>query len=269
MRYSNWILFICISWNFISCQSNANHKEYSKLDINIDSLKVIMQTFHGSGLILRIKEDDCYACIDYELENLNRLPTYFKNRTILLTKFKNLRALGIILTKHKSCIPVINYQSAIPINQEKIGKPYYFLIDQNYYISKLHISSLEDSISTFTYYNDIERYLIKIDSQNHVPTFLKLDKSSSNLGNIELNSTHTITFTFENISNKSVIIENVIATCGCTSVDWEKSPIGPNDKASITITFRATSQGYFFKKIIFKLSGNSDIQVLSISGFVI
>jgi hypothetical protein len=274
-----YVLFsIFLTIILYSCQRNSKKIELPrnlnlvnlKFDaVILDSLKENIKSFNSSGLILRIHEYDCNTCIDFELENLNKLPANLKNKILLLTAFRNQRALKILLNAHKIGNPVINYLGEFPIPIENIGKPYYFLVDQKGNLSNFHISNIDDKLSILTYFEDVGKYILKTDTMTIIHKTFRLNKSLIDLGKIELNSTHKIEFVLENRYIKPLLIENVIATCGCTAVEWDRDPIKAFGKTIIRVNYNATVKGYFYKKILVLLSEDSGIQVLAIKGEVI
>lgn len=51
-------------------------------------------------------------------------------------------------------------------------------------------------------------------------------------------------FTFKNIADFPVSINNVISSCGCTSPVWPRKPVAPGERATISVTF-SNDQGPF------------------------
>lgn len=57
------------------------------------------------------------------------------------------------------------------------------------------------------------------------------------------------TFTFQNVSNDTLVVELVRTTCGCTAADWTQVPIPPRESGTIDVTYDAWKMGPFYKKI--------------------
>lgn len=266
------VLFCC--YFFLQHRQNKAYKtlKLSKIEIAdsvLDSIKIKLNLSLKAGVILRINEFDCNACVDFELDNLKILPENLKNRILLLSSFKNIRALNILLSRYNIQVPVINHFEQIPnILQENIGKPYYFTIDEYGYITNFHVSKIEDSNSTIAYFQNINEYIIN-SGLNEVNDNILFNKICYDLGNININTNHKVDFTLENLSHEVLIIENVTATCGCTSVNWERKPIRPGTKTKIEVDYHAYSKGFFYKKIMIIFSNGYGIRVLSIKGNVI
>ena len=78
-----------------------------------------------------------------------------------------------------------------------------------------------------------------------------------------------VTHDFEVVNNgqKPLIIENVEASCGCTTPEWTTQPVAPGAKTVIKVGFNASSQGLFRKSITINYNGDGT-KTLFISGDV-
>jgi hypothetical protein len=86
----------------------------------------------------------------------------------------------------------------------------------------------------------------------------------------EVNGKVTTVFEFVNTGNAPLIIQNVEATCGCTTPDWTKKPVMPGQKGSITAIYDpANRPGKFEKQInVFSNAANESLSILTIKGNV-
>jgi Protein of unknown function (DUF1573) len=75
-------------------------------------------------------------------------------------------------------------------------------------------------------------------------------------------------FTFRNLSNAPLIIDNVRADCSCTASDWDIEPIAPNAIGKITVEYDAKKKGYFKKRLTVWLHGQKQAEKLQIQGEV-
>ena len=75
-------------------------------------------------------------------------------------------------------------------------------------------------------------------------------------------------FTFKNISQDTILIDNVRTTCGCTAPDWDLEPIPPGENRDIRIVYDANKIGYFRKKIKVFFSHQRKGDVLYVEGEV-
>jgi Protein of unknown function (DUF1573) len=75
-------------------------------------------------------------------------------------------------------------------------------------------------------------------------------------------------FTFRNLSNAPLIIDNVRTDCSCTASDWDTEPIAPNAIGKITVEYDAKKKGYFKKRLTVWLHGQKQAEKLMIEGEV-
>ncbi len=77
-------------------------------------------------------------------------------------------------------------------------------------------------------------------------------------------------FVFTNLGKKPVIIENVTATCGCTTPSWSKAPVKPGEQGEITVVYNPRNRpGSFNKTIRVFMNASQAPQALRISGNVL
>lgn len=76
-------------------------------------------------------------------------------------------------------------------------------------------------------------------------------------------------YVFENVGNVPLIIDEALVSCPCTTIEFPKSPILPNEKDSIHVTFD-TNQKYYKQDRIIKLKANTKrVQKLNLRAFVV
>ncbi len=68
-------------------------------------------------------------------------------------------------------------------------------------------------------------------------------------------------FEIVNKGNTPLILDNVTASCGCTTPEWSKEPIAPGQTAKIKVGFNAASEGPFEKPITITYNGNNTKQI--------
>lgn len=85
------------------------------------------------------------------------------------------------------------------------------------------------------------------------------------------------TFTFTNTGNAPLVINDVQASCGCTTPEWTKSPVLPGKTGTIKTTYDPAGRPYPFDKtitvtsnattnptVVLHIKGNVDAKVLTI-----
>ncbi|MDR2652855.1 MAG: DUF1573 domain-containing protein [Prevotellaceae bacterium] len=80
------------------------------------------------------------------------------------------------------------------------------------------------------------------------------------------NLTHR--FEFTNTGDVPVTIQNVKASCGCTTPDWTKEPVAPGEKGFVDATYRV-AVGNFSKTLTVTSNGDPQTIILTISGSVV
>lgn len=56
-------------------------------------------------------------------------------------------------------------------------------------------------------------------------------------------------FTFKNVGNAPLVLQNVKASCGCTTPYWPKEPIMPGQESKISAKYNMAKAGNFAKTI--------------------
>ncbi len=80
---------------------------------------------------------------------------------------------------------------------------------------------------------------------------LSFDKVQHDFGKIEESAgPATCTFVFTNTGSVPLIINRVVASCGCTSPDWSKEPIVPGGKGFVKATYNPRNRPGKFNKSV-------------------
>lgn len=75
------------------------------------------------------------------------------------------------------------------------------------------------------------------------------------------------TFTVKNISQEAMVIYNVVASCGCTDVQWTREPLRPGATGKIRVTYKNEDGPFAFdKNLTVYLSGLKKPVVLRLRG---
>jgi len=93
-------------------------------------------------------------------------------------------------------------------------------------------------------------------------------ETEHDFGDLLYQQKQSFDFTFKNISDQAIVIDNVRPQCGCTAPDWDNSPIEPDSTGVIRITYDASKEGYFRKKIKVFFSGQRKGEKLYVEGYV-
>ena len=78
---------------------------------------------------------------------------------------------------------------------------------------------------------------------------ITFDKQMHEFGVVLWKHPATATFTVKNEGDKPLVISNVTTSCGCTVVNWTKTPIAPGATGMVSSTFDAKTLGRFQKSV--------------------
>ncbi len=98
---------------------------------------------------------------------------------------------------------------------------------------------------------------------------IKFDKLTYDFGTFsEKEPVQKTTFNFTNIGDKPLIINQAIASCGCTIPSYTQQPIMPGKKGTISITYNGKGKfpGHFKKTITIRTNGKVEMTRLYIEG---
>lgn len=98
---------------------------------------------------------------------------------------------------------------------------------------------------------------------------IKFDKITHNFGTFsEKDPIQTATFTFTNVGSAPLIINQAIASCGCTVPTFTKQPIKPGEKGEIKVKYNGTGKfpGHFKKSITIRCNGKTEMTRLYVEG---
>jgi hypothetical protein len=96
---------------------------------------------------------------------------------------------------------------------------------------------------------------------------VQLKENSHNFGKIPQGRPATCTFEIVNTGTTPLKLDNVRASCGCTTPEWSKAPIAPGATAEIKVGYNAYAEGTFTKTVTIIYNTNQT-KLLTISGEV-
>ncbi|HPI67605.1 MAG TPA: DUF1573 domain-containing protein [Bacteroidales bacterium] len=100
---------------------------------------------------------------------------------------------------------------------------------------------------------------------------LKFSETSHDFGKFkEEAGRQTYDFTVTNSGNTPLIIQNIVASCGCTLPEWSRQPIPPGGKGTIKAIYDPRNRpGAFNKTLAVYTNGKPEVTVLTLKGEVI
>ncbi len=98
---------------------------------------------------------------------------------------------------------------------------------------------------------------------------IKFDKTTHNFGKFAASSPKvSCVFTYTNVGNAPLIINQAVASCGCTVPQYTKTPVQPGQKGQVKVTFNGAGffPGHFKKSITIRTNGKVEMTRLYIEG---
>jgi hypothetical protein len=140
----------------------------------------------------------------------------------------------------------------------------------NYGIFDLNLKSLKDPnmkriLSLFVLLSAC--FFVDAQSSTSTEDVLRLKEVEHNFGTIPQGKPVFYTFVITNTGTKPLSLDNVAATCGCTTPEWSHDPIAPGASANIRVGYNAATPNDFEKFITITYNNNQTKQ-LKITGTV-
>jgi hypothetical protein len=99
------------------------------------------------------------------------------------------------------------------------------------------------------------------------PEMLLAKETSFDFGRIPQGKPVTHNFVITNIGKEPLVIENVQASCGCTTPEWSKDAVAGGKSTEIKVGYNSASEGPF-EKTINVFYNNGQMKTLVIKGNV-
>lgn len=98
---------------------------------------------------------------------------------------------------------------------------------------------------------------------------IKFDKTTHNFGKFSESSPKvSCEFTYTNVGEAPLVINQAVASCGCTVPEYTKTPVQPGQKGKIKVTYNGAGRfpGHFKKSITIRTNGAVEMTRLYIEG---
>ena len=97
---------------------------------------------------------------------------------------------------------------------------------------------------------------------------IEFEKKFVDFGTLKVGDVKVVTVTYKNIGKKPLILDDVISSCDCTTVEWDKAPVMPGKTGTIKATYTAKNVGLISKRITVLSNANTDRVILQLKGEV-
>jgi len=91
---------------------------------------------------------------------------------------------------------------------------------------------------------------------------LELKETEFDFGKIPQGKPVTHVFEFTNTGSVPFSLDNVQASCGCTTPEWNKDVVAPGATSKITVGYNAQNEGPFAKPVSITFNGNQVKQII-------
>ena len=108
---------------------------------------------------------------------------------------------------------------------------------------------------------------LRDDSEDkQVMTTVSLEATALSMGDFAWQEERQGTFRLKNTGEKPLVIQDVVTSCGCLTVDYPQEPMQPGKEAVLRMTYKADNPGHFNKAVtVYCNAENSPIK-LRVSG---
>lgn len=91
---------------------------------------------------------------------------------------------------------------------------------------------------------------------------LQLKEAEFDFGKIPQGKPVYHVFVIVNTGKTELKLDNVQASCGCTTPEWNRNPIAPGAKAEIKVGYNAAAEGVFTKPVTITYNGSQSKQLI-------
>lgn len=97
-------------------------------------------------------------------------------------------------------------------------------------------------------------------------TKITISEQMINMGNFSWKDSQVKEVTIKNIGHSPLVIDEIIASCGCLAIEYNKKPVLPKDSTYVKIKYRAEYPEHFNKTITIYCNGEGAPLKLRIAG---
>lgn len=183
---------------------------------------------------------------------------YRVNELLLLLK-QNKFMLPVCIDRHNQFGKLNNFPKEVEFHtfllnkQNKviaIGNPTFSQKMRNFYLKIIQGGGMKSDVD--------ESCITKTDIQ--------VKETVLSLGQFNWQEEQNGVFTIQNIGKRSLVVNNIITSCGCITVEYVKKPVQPDESLSIKVKYKADRPEYFNKTVMVYCNAESAPIELKIRG---
>lgn len=103
-------------------------------------------------------------------------------------------------------------------------------------------------------------------TSKQIMTKAVVDKSFIQMGSFDWQEEQKAAFTLKNTGNKVLVIQDIVTSCGCTTVSYSKEPVQPGKEVTLEVAYKAEHPGYFDKTVTVYCNAEGSPLKLRING---
>ena len=124
-----------------------------------------------------------------------------------------------------------------------------FLLDKDNKVLAIGNPVLNPKVKEL-YLKIIQGKTLQDDSEGKkVVTSVSLEATALSMGDFSWQEERQGIFRLKNTGEKPLVIQDVVTSCGCLTVDYPQEPVMPGKEAVLRVTYKADSPGYFNKVV--------------------
>lgn len=140
-----------------------------------------------------------------------------------------------------------------------------FLLDKDDKIVAIGNPVLRPKVKEL-YFDIISGKTVLASTDKQTETVASLSEDQIDLGNFSWNKERKAEFVISNTGKTPLVINDIITSCGCTTVDYSKEPIRPNESTTLNIKYKAEHPEHFNKTITVYCNAENSPLKLRITG---
>ncbi len=95
------------------------------------------------------------------------------------------------------------------------------------------------------------------------------DNETIDCGKVVYNQPATVNFELKNKGGSKLVIKDVRTSCGCTTVDYPRTPVEGGESFTVSATYDARQLGHFFKQVAIYSNASDEPMYLTMTGVVV
>jgi hypothetical protein len=111
------------------------------------------------------------------------------------------------------------------------------------------------------YLSNAQTQVTSVQDKTPVAEVVALKETEYDFGKIPQGKPVTHIFAFTNTGTTPLKLDNVQASCGCTTPEWSKDEVAPGASSKITVGYNAATDGPFTKFITVTYNGTQTKQI--------